>query len=170
MKRLFVALTAAIALCGAGVAFAQSHGGGSWHGGGSHGGGNWHGGSNWHGGGWQHSGWRGGSHFGLFVGFPGYWPGYYWPGYYPYSYYYPTYGYYYPPVPVYGDPGSVTYIEQGAGEPSDDAYAPRQTYAPRREGGYSYYCPDTGYYPQVQNCAKGWLRVAPGGPSNPSQR
>jgi hypothetical protein len=178
MKRLFLALTTAIALCGAGVAVAQSHGsgshgGGGWRGSGSHGSGSWHGGGS-HGGGWHHSGWRGGSHFGLFVGFPGYFPGYYWPGYYPYSYYYPTYGYsyYYPAAPVYGDPGSVTYIEQG-GAQSDDAYAPRQggdAYAPRRESESSFYCPDAGYYPQVQNCAKGWLRVVPGGPASPRPR
>lgn len=158
MKRLILALTAAIALCGAGATLAQSHGSGAWHGS--------HGSGSWHGSGWSHSGWRGGSHFGFFVGFPGYFPGYYGPGYYPYSYY-PSYGYpyYYPGTPVYSDPGSVTYIEQDGAAQSGDAYMPR------REGEYSYYCTDpAGYYPQVQNCSKGWLTVVPGGPPGPRPR
>lgn len=28
--------------------------------------------------------------------------------------------------------------------------------------GYSYYCPGQGYYPEVQSCFTGWLRVVPG--------
>ena len=151
MKRFLLALISAIALVGGGAALAQSHGGAM------HSGGNgWHGGGNgWHGGsGWHHSGGHGGSHFGVFVGFPAF----YWGGYYPYSYYpyygYPYYGYpaYYP-APVYADPGPTTYIEQ-----DDDGV----TQAPAPGGSYSYYCTDpAGYYPQVQNCAKGWLRVVP---------
>ena len=27
-----------------------------------------------------------------------------------------------------------------------------------------YYCPDSGYYPSVQTCPRGWLRVVPGSP------
>ncbi len=175
MKRLFLALTAALALCAAGVAVAQSHGSGAWHGGGSHGGGSghgggWHGsgshGSGWHGSGWHHGGWRGGSHFGLFVGFPGY----YWPGYYPYSYYYPSYytypyypAYYYPATPVYDDSAPSTYIEQDSGGVTQQS-APRQ-------GQYSYYCTDpAGYYPQVQSCATGWLRVVPDAGPAPRSR
>ena len=29
---------------------------------------------------------------------------------------------------------------------------------------YRYYCPNQGYYPSVQTCAKGWLRVIPENP------
>lgn len=51
-------------------------------------------------------------------------------------------GYYYPP-PVYVEP-VPRYVE-----PID---------------GYWYYCPDVGYYPAVQVCPNGWLKVVPNGP------
>ena len=52
---------------------------------------------------------------------------------------------YYPP-PVYIEQGPSVYIEQGS-------Y-------------YWYYCPDpSGYYPYIQSCSKGWLRVVPDSPS-----
>ncbi len=40
---------------------------------------------------------------------------------------------------------------------SDYLYAPLQQ-------DYRYYCPDQGYYPSVQTCTKGWLRVVPENP------
>jgi hypothetical protein len=164
MKRFAMILLAVIGLVGGiGVASAQMHGGGS-HGGGFHSGG-------FHGGGFHGGGFHGGGFHGsrVFVGFgfgapwwgwgPGYYPAYY-PyygayGYYPYTDYYP-YAYDYEP----------SYIQQ-----DNPAYSP-----PRggQRGGYSYYCPDpAGYYPQVQTCAKGWLRVVPQdapGPGAPAQR
>ena len=30
-----------------------------------------------------------------------------------------------------------------------------------QDGNFWYYCPDIGYYPDVQNCPNGWLRVIP---------
>ena len=36
-------------------------------------------------------------------------------------------------------------------------------YAPLQQD-YWYYCPDRGYYPSVQTCPKGWLRVVPENP------
>jgi hypothetical protein len=33
------------------------------------------------------------------------------------------------------------------------------SYAPPRQ--YGYYCPDLGYWPAVQSCPSGWLRVIP---------
>jgi len=79
-----------------------------------------------------------GSHFGFSFGFPLYWG--------PYPYYYP-YG---PPVyveraPVYIEREPRTYVQ----EPSN----------------YWYYCPNpSGYYPYVQNCSTGWLKVVPSSP------
>ena len=157
MRKLFVTLFAlAFALLGGiGVSYAQSHaggghggwhgGGGAWHGGGgiSHGGGAWHGGG-WHGG--HHGGHFHGS-FGVVVGAPWYWWG--WgPAYYPYPYYYPTY------YPAYYDDAPTVYVEKDRGGTA--------------EGQYSYYCTDpAGYYPQVANCNKEWLKVVPDGSRTP---
>jgi hypothetical protein len=33
------------------------------------------------------------------------------------------------------------------------------SYAPPQQ--YAYYCPDVGYWPAVQSCLSGWLRVVP---------
>jgi hypothetical protein len=160
------------------------HGGGSWNGGGGswHGGsGGWHGGSgsNWNGGGW-HGGywnggrWYGGTNVGLYFGLPGVW----WPGYYPYwgwggGYYnYASYPYY-ADAAAFADPGPVTYIQRD--QVADGAYAPAP--APAARSGspgqysyqFSYYCIDpAGYYPQVQQCARGWLKVVPDGGARPA--
>jgi hypothetical protein len=158
MKRILLATVAALGLAlGSGTALAQHNGGG----GGWHGGGGGHGG--WHGGG-GHGGWHGGSRFNIGIGFPGfYWgPGWGYPYYgyyggYPYysSYpYYAAYPYSYSDEPVYADPAPGSYIQR------DMNSAPQ---APQGGAGqYSYYCPDpAGYYPQLQNCPKGWLKVVP---------
>ena len=73
--------------------------------------------------------------FVFFIGAPFFWG----PGFYPYLYPYPY------PVTSYD------YLE------------PPQPYAlPHQD--YRYYCPDEGYYPSVQTCLKGWLRVVPENP------
>ncbi|HWI79844.1 MAG TPA: hypothetical protein VNS31_11640 [Ramlibacter sp.] len=90
---------------------------------------------------------HGGRHFGgrhggrfhgaghVFIGL-GYWPSWYLPD---------AYGYGYPlPVTMYTSP---VYVEQG-----DEA-----------QSAYWYYCADSrSYYPYVQQCPSGWLRVVPG--------
>ena len=182
MRRVLLATVAALGLAFAsGTALAQ-HGGGG-HGGGGHDGGAWHGGGGgawhgggggaWHGGGghgdWHHGGWHGGSRFNIGIGFPGfYWgPGWGYPyyGYYGYPYYasypyYAGYPYYYSDEPVYGDPAPSTYIQRDMNSP-----------APVGQGQYSYYCPDpAGYYPQLQNCPKGWLKVVPDAGPRPGTR
>jgi hypothetical protein len=175
MKRILLAIVAALALAvGSGTALAQRGGGGhdggarqggGWQGGGGHGG--WQGGGGhggWRGGGghggWQggHGGWRGGTRIGIGFGFPGfYWGGWGYPYYagYPYysSYpYYAAYPYSYSDEPVYGEPGPSTYIQRDSAPQGSQGSA----------GQYSYYCPDpAGYYPQLQNCPKGWLKVVP---------
>jgi hypothetical protein len=66
-----------------------------------------------------------------------------------YSYpYYPYYSYpYYPAPPVVNQQQQPVYVEP----------APQQ-----EEESYWYYCPDPqGYYPYVQRCPKGWLKVIP---------
>jgi hypothetical protein len=176
MKRFAMIVLAAVGLVGGiGVASAQmhsgSHGGGGMHAGTSgHSGGSWsgHSGGSWNGGNWHGGNWRGGGHGSrvfVGVGFGAPWWGW-WPGYYPLYYpYYGSYGYY--PYPDYY---SYDYVEPSYIQQDDSAYQPRS--GPR--GDYSYYCPDpAGYYPQVQTCAKGWLRVVPQsapGPGAPAQR
>jgi len=173
MKRILLATVAALGIAlGSGTALAQHNGGGghsgggSWHGGGGHGG-------DWHGGG-GHGGWHGGSHFNIGIGFPGfYWgPGWGYPYYgyyggYPYysSYpYYAGYPYYYSDEPVY-EPGPSTYIQRDMNRGTSSSGAPVG------EGQYSYYCPDpAGYYPQLQNCPKGWLKVVPDAGPRPRSR
>ncbi len=170
MKRIALAVFAAVGLAvGSGSALAQHGGrdGGAGHGGGSHsGGGGSHSGGHggWHGGG---HGFHGGSHFRVGIGFPGFYWG---PGFgYPYYGYYGGYPYttapYYAAYPYYdGAPYSYyssepVYTEQGSG-----AYIQRDMNpgTQRSEPQYSYYCPDpAGYYPQLQNCPKGWLKVVP---------
>ena len=146
MRELWLALFATVALLvgGVGTASAQMHGGGG----------------GWHGGHFR----DGHSHgnFRVFIGAPAFWWGApYYPSYYPYSYYD---GYSYP-GPNYGDLGPTTYIQQDSGTAAQSGAG--QTSG----GGYSYYCPDpAGYYPQVQNCAKGWLKVVPDGSPMPGPR
>ena len=82
---------------------------------------------------------------------------YYYPYYYPYydSYYYaPTYSYY--PAP------NAVYLDSPSGDAQPYQPYPQQSRpaAPKAQ----YYCPDTGYYPSVQTCPKGWLRVVPDAP------
>ena len=165
MKRFVMIVLAVIGLIGgigfAGAQHSSRSGGGAVASGQSH-----SGGGSWQGGNWRGGSWRGGSHgsrvfVGVGFGAPwwGWWPGYYYPyygyyGYYPYADYYPY---------EYAEP---TYIQQDT-----PAYNP-----PRggQRSEYSFYCPDpAGYYPQVQTCAKGWLRVVPQsapGPGAPAQR
>jgi hypothetical protein len=200
-KRIVTILAAAVFVLGAGMAAAQSrggggggmhgggmggggmsgmqgggHGGGSWSGGGgSWNGGGWHGGGNWNGG-WHGNGWHG-NNVGFFFGFPGVW----WPGYYPYSgwgggyYNYASYPYpYYGDAAVYGDPGQVVYVQRD--QVADGAYAPAPPAPAARSGlpgqysyQFSYYCIDpAGYYPQVQQCTRGWLKVVPDGAARPT--
>lgn len=167
------ALAASLAVAAQG-AFAQRGGGGGMHGGGGmqgmHGGGgmqgswqgsdgghggNWHGsGGNWHGGSW-HGGWHGywGPSFGVYLGAPWYWN-------YPY-YGYPYYGY-----PYYG--GSTIIYDDPApsawGAPSGSWSAPPDNVAPepppssRPPAQFRYYCPNSGYYPDVRTCPKGWVQ------------
>lgn len=89
-----------------------------------------------------YGGHRGGHlEFGLLVG-PGWW------GPYPYYPYYP----YYSPPSVIVQPTPEIHVQP-----------PPQTETPS----YWYYCKDPqGYYPTVQRCPKGWMRVVP--PANPS--
>jgi hypothetical protein len=90
----------------------------------------------------------------VFIGAPFFWWGA------PYYAYYPYYDGYYLPGPAYGDLGPTTYIQRDG-----------TTAAQSSGGGYSYYCTDpAGYYPQVQNCAKGWLKVVPDGSPTPEPR
>jgi len=138
MKRLATALflIVALLLVPAGASHADGHGGG--HGG-------WHGGG-WHGG---HGGWHGGWHGGVFIGGPWWWGPYPYVGPYPYAYpygYYPPTYYPYPPAVV---DGPSVYIEQQAAPEG-----PSQ--------GYWYYCASAqAYYPTVQKCREGWIKVPP---------
>lgn len=130
-----------------------SGGGGNWHGGsgGFHGGGNWRGSDHWRGGGWHRGGFH--SSFGLVIGAPFFWGSpYLWGAPYPY---YPSYYPDYSPTVVYAEPPApVTYVERGALAPSDGVpLAPASS--------YWYYCADKGYYPYIQSCPTGWLRVIP---------
>jgi hypothetical protein len=54
----------------------------------------------------------------------------------------------------------------------DDAAATQAPNAGAPNGGeYSYYCTDpAGYYPQVPNCNKAWLKVVPDGSAVPRPR
>ena len=133
MRKLWLALFATVTLLLGGVATAsdQMHGGsGGRHGGHSHDG-------RFH-------------HFdrnaGVFIGAPAFWWG---PTYdYPVSRYDGPYA-----SPVYGDPGSTTYIEQYSGTAARSGTS-------QTRGGELYDCTDqVGYYLQLQTCAKGWLKV-----------
>ena len=159
-----------------------SGGGGNWHGGGGNWNGGWHGGGGnwnggWHGGNWNN--WRGGWHgnVGVWFGFPGTW---WWPAYYPYGAYpyygyagYPYYGGYYGGGyygggyygASVGDPGDVVYIQRDSAPAAPSAPATRRS----GPGEYSYYCIDPpGYYPQVPQCTRPWLKVVPDGSPQPA--
>jgi len=155
MRKLWLALFATVPLLfgGVGTASAQMRGGG---------GGGWHsGGGGWHGGHFHDGRFhRFHTNFRVFIEAPAFWWG---APYYPYSYHYP-YSYYDDSYawPVYGGPGPTTYIQQDSGTAA-------QTGAGQSSGGeYWYYCTDpAGYYPQIQNCVKGWLKVVPDGSPTP---
>jgi len=107
-----------------------------------HGSGNYRGSGNYHGSGYYHGPryYYGGS---IWIG-PGWGP---WGGSPYYSYpYYPYYPYY-PAPPVINQQQQPVYVEP----------APQQ-----EEQSYWYYCSNPqGYYPYVQQCPKGWLKVIP---------
>lgn len=132
---------------------------GGWHGGGR-GGGGWHsGGGGWRGGG----GWHGGGRVGIYLGAP---IGFNF-GYSPYPYYgAPYYGspYYYSPAPVYYppvQPAPVIYTERRDDPQIRTQEAPRNS-SQNIQASWWYYCVDSkAYYPYVNKCPGGWLRVAP---------
>ncbi len=127
--------------------------------GGWRGGGGWHAGGGWRGGG----GWNRGGRVGIYLGAP---IGFNF-GYYPYSYYGASYygsPYYYSPAPAYYPPvqsAPVIYTERR------DNLQIRMQEAPRNlsqnvQASWWYYCVDSNaYYPYVNKCPGGWLRVAP---------
>ena len=124
---------AAVMLC---VGFSQS----AWAGRGFQGHGGFHGHGRFQGHGRFHS------NFGFFIGAPLFW----WPPdpfFYP-PYYYPSY--YYPPI-------SQVYVEQ------TPVYVQRNdTAANPPAANYWYYCQNPqGYYPYVQDCPAGWMKVVP---------
>lgn len=121
-----------------------------------------------HGGGYGGGGWRGGSRVGVYIGAP---IGFNF-GYSPYSYYRapyygsPYYGapYYYPPAPAYYppvQPAPVIYTERSESPQISPQVAPRNSSQDAQESWW-YYCVDAkAYYPYVNQCPGGWLRVAP---------
>ena len=135
MRKLWLTLFAPVALLlvGVGTASAQMHGGSD----GRHGG-------HFHDGRFHHFH----RNSGVFIGAPAFWWGA--PYDYPVSYYDGPYA-----SPVYGDPGSTTYIQQYSGTAAQSGT--RQT-----RGGELYDCTDqAGNRPQVQTCAKGGLKMVP---------
>jgi hypothetical protein len=140
MKKLLLALAAGLVMSAmASACYAQHRGSG------------FHGGNAFHGSGFHHDGFRHDGDFHhfhhgrfnhrfFFITAPFFWaPGFY-PYLYPYSYSYP---YPYPAT-------SYDYLD------------PALPYAPQQD--YRYYCPDQGYYPTIQTCPTGWLRVVPENP------
>lgn len=105
---------------------------------------------------------RGGRNVGIYFGAPigfGY-------GYNPYSYYGPSYysaPIYYPPVPYYYpqvQSAPVTYIER-SDEPQIAAQEAPDDSSLETQDSWWYYCVDAkAYYPYVNKCPGGWLRVA----------
>jgi len=140
---LFLTLTVTLLLGVSASGSAFGHGGG-------YGGGRWHGGT------------RVGIYFGAPIGFNY--------GYYPYSpYRAPYYGSpyygspYYSPVPVYYPPvqSAPIYTEQSNGPQINPQEVPRNSSQKVQESWW-YYCVDSKtYYPYVNQCPGGWLKVAP---------
>ncbi|MDP3609347.1 MAG: hypothetical protein Q8R74_09780 [Methylophilus sp.] len=125
--------------------------------GGGHGGG--HDGGHWGGHGGGHWGGQVGIYLGAPIGFRD--------GYYPYSYYgAPYYGvpYYSSPVPAYYppvQPAPMIYTEQSDRPQIRIQAAPKNSAQDAQESWW-YYCVDAkAYYPYVNQCPGGWLRVAP---------
>lgn len=100
-------------------------------------------------GGYSYGGHRhGGGYFSgsVYIG-PGW--GYWDPFFYPYYYPYPAYPYYYAPPTV------VT-----PQEPQE--YISPETRSDGEEAGYWYFCrKPEGYYPYVERCPSGWMKVVP---------
>jgi hypothetical protein len=115
-----------------------SHGGGYYRGGGGY----YRGGGGYYGGGGGY--YRGGGG-GVWIT-PGWGP--WWGGYYPY---------YYAVPPVVVERPSVEYYYQ---------QAPQQAPQQEEEPVYWYYCKNPeGYYPYVQSCPDGWMKVVPKAPT-----
>jgi hypothetical protein len=124
-----------------------------------------HAGGNWHGGGWNR-----GTNVGIYLGAPigfryGYYPyPFYGTRYYGTPYYYPPA--YYPPAPSYysyplAQPAPVTYIERSDEPQVETQKAPNDSSQDGKQAWW-YYCVDAkAYYPYVNQCPGGWLRVAP---------
>lgn len=111
-----------------------------------------HGGYYRHGGYYGHGGHGHGSYYSTSIWFGPSWGWSVWdPFYYPYYPYYYRYPY---PYPYYG-PSTTVVVPQ---EPQEYIMqAPGQ-----QETGYWYYCREAkGYYPYVEKCPGGWLRVVP---------
>ena len=115
-------------------------------------------------------GWNRGRSVGIYLGAPigfgyGSYPYSYY-GSYPYSYYgAPYYGAsYYSPAPAYYplvQPAPVTYIERSDEPQIVTQEAPTDS-SRVVQGSWWYYCVDAkAYYPYVNQCPGGWLRVAP---------
>ena len=100
-------------------------------------------------GGWGH--YHGGSsqfYFSGSVVLGPWWPWYPWYPYYPYYSYYPYYPYY----PYYA-PAPAVAVEQQPQQYADSG---------EQQADYWYYCQDPqGYYPYVQSCPGGWMKVVP---------
>lgn len=153
MKRFVLLLLTILLLFAIPSGYAGGGHGGGGHGGGGHGGGG-HGGGG-HGGGGHYGGGHGGGHGGgyygghssFYLGYGGYYPAPYY--YYPYYSYYPTY---YPTRVVANEPATQTvYVEKSA----------------QAEPYYWYYCTDPkGYYPHIERCPTGWLKVVPRSPQD----
>jgi hypothetical protein len=74
------------------------------------------------------------------------WPWYPW-----YPYYYPYYSYY-PYYPYYA-PAPTVAVEQQPQQYTDSG---------EQQSDYWYYCQNPqGYYPYVQSCPGGWMKVVP---------
>ena len=106
-----------------------------------------------------------------YYGYPRYYAPYSRPYYYPYysdPYYYPAYSapaYSAPAYSYYPAPNAV-YLDSPGGQAQSYPQAtpyPQQSQRQVPANEY-YYCPDSGYYPSVQSCPRGWTRVIPNSP------
>ncbi len=113
-------------------------------------------------------GWHGGGRVGIYLGVPF---GFNY-GYYPYSYYgspyyrspyygSPYYGSPYYGSPYYYSPAPVIYTERRDDPQIKTQEAPKNS-SQKAQASWWYYCADSkAYYPYVNKCPGGWLRVAP---------
>lgn len=109
-------------------------------------------------------------HFGIYLGAPvgfGYYP-YYRTPYFGAPYYgYPNYGgmpYYYPAHAYYPQVQSapVIYTERSDSPQTTNVQTSPGNVSQNVQQSWWYYCADTKtYYPYVQQCSGGWMRVAP---------